>query len=425
MPLVSLPARMGDGGLARPIVKGLFVATCLLSVVSYYTTQQGMALYLSAWFSILAALGIQVSLVLVAWLIGFTRTRQPLLIAVYVITAIVSVAFSYVSLYTWFAAKERPATIQRRLYDVLGDAATKTEGVLTSAVSEQQKHVLALEELTQAEKTHGYIARAKDADPYLAGVREAVAREGQTYADNYREGAGTGVRYTAFDRYTRIAQQQLERMQNAERMLADFRGRLKPLDPTEQQLREFHKMYDGVPWTDVEAALHAPSFQRPEPPAYGEFVDKSVSGQEDLMIAFQELFAAPTNRHVFALALAAFIDIVVFLVAYASGPYFFGSAQQRWVAASAAMDALDDQVFVRNFLSKLVPHPRGMACAEAGALSTGEQQFCILLASRRLATPLEYDGRLYYLIDHGMHEHLLDTLAAPGLPLHASRMGTA
>ena len=33
--------------VTRPMVKGLFVTTCLLSVVSWYTTEQGMALYLS------------------------------------------------------------------------------------------------------------------------------------------------------------------------------------------------------------------------------------------------------------------------------------------------------------------------------------------------------------------------------------------
>src|SRR5437773_9636415 len=91
----------------RPIVAGLFVASCLLSVVSWYTTQQGMALYLSPWFSLLASLGVQSSLVLVAWLIGFNRSRQVLLVAVYAITAVVSIGFSYVSLYTWFSARER------------------------------------------------------------------------------------------------------------------------------------------------------------------------------------------------------------------------------------------------------------------------------------------------------------------------------
>src|SRR5678815_1693798 len=84
MPRVSL-------NVTRPIVKGLFVTTCLLSIVSWYTTQQGMALYLSVWFAFVASLGVQGALVFVAWLIGLTKSRRALLGAVYAITATVSI----------------------------------------------------------------------------------------------------------------------------------------------------------------------------------------------------------------------------------------------------------------------------------------------------------------------------------------------
>ena len=207
MAFLSADATGRPAALTRPLVLGLFLATCLLSIVSWYTTERGMALYLSTWFSLMASVGIQAALVLVAWLIGLTKARRALLIAVYVVTATVSVAFSYVSLYTWFSARERPAVIERRLYDQLNDVAGKAQATLAAAIGEGQKHVLALEELTAAERVHGFISRASDVDPYLQHVREAVAREAQTYADNYREGSGSGVRYSAFDRYTRMAQQ--------------------------------------------------------------------------------------------------------------------------------------------------------------------------------------------------------------------------
>jgi hypothetical protein len=40
------------------MVKALFVTTCPLSIVSWYTTEQGMALYLSVWFAVSASLGV-------------------------------------------------------------------------------------------------------------------------------------------------------------------------------------------------------------------------------------------------------------------------------------------------------------------------------------------------------------------------------
>jgi hypothetical protein len=170
------------------MVKGLFVTTCLLSVVSWYTTEQGMALYLSVWFALIASLGVQGALVFVAWLIGLTKSRRALLGAVYAITATVSIAFSYVSLYTWFSARERPATVERKLYDELNSASGRTQELLAAATTEAQKHLLALREMTDAEKTIGFISRAHDADPYLAQIREAVAKEAQTYSAAYPEG---------------------------------------------------------------------------------------------------------------------------------------------------------------------------------------------------------------------------------------------
>jgi hypothetical protein len=407
-------------GVTRPMVKALFVASCLLSIVSWYTTQQGMALYLSTWFSLLASLGIQTALVFVAWLIGFTKSKRSLLIAVYVITAAVSISFSYVSLFTWFSARERPMQVERRLYDQLNETADRTSQILASAIAEGQKHVAALTEMTSAEKANGYISRAEDADPYLARVREAVAREARTYSSNYREGSGEGLRYTAFDRYGELARQSVKRVEDSQRALTEFRARLKPLDPTDQQLRDFRQVYDAIPWTDVEDSLHASRLERPVIPDYANYVDRTASEQEDLLVAFQELFAAPTARHMFSLALAAFIDIVVFLLAYASGPYFFGTAEQRWFSAGAALDSRDEQVFVRDFLRKLRADPSGITRVEADSLSPGELQVCSLLVSKGLATAAEGDGRVVYLLGPEIHEQLLEVLVSPSFRARAS-----
>jgi hypothetical protein len=419
MPVTSL-SRGGAIALGRPLVASLFVSSALLSIVSWYTTQQGMALYLSPWLSLLASLGIQSALVLVAWLVGISEGRRGLLIAVYLVTASVSVAFSYVSLHTWFASRERPATIERALYDRLSAAAGRSQELLTAAVAEAQDHVLALEELTAAEKAHGHVSRARDQDPYLAGIRAAVAREAESYGTTYPEGQGSGLRYTAFERHAALARQTLARLSESQRAIASFRAALKPLDPTEQQLRGFRQVFDAVPWSDVREALHA-EIELPAMPAYSDFVDRSASGQEDLVIAFSELLTAPTSRHVLALTLAAFIDLVVFLLAYASGPFFFGAPETRWVAAAAALDARDEQVFVRGLLRKTTAGPQGLPRVEQDALSPGERQLCLVLGSRGLAASLVEDGRRSYLLDAAFHQRLVESLAERGLPLQAAK----
>src|SRR5439155_11791572 len=90
-----------------------FVASCLLATVSWYTTEQGMGLYLSTWLSLFASIGVQSALVFVAWRLGMSKAKKGVLLAVYAITFAISVSFSYVNLYTWFSARERPAEVQR------------------------------------------------------------------------------------------------------------------------------------------------------------------------------------------------------------------------------------------------------------------------------------------------------------------------
>jgi hypothetical protein len=412
-------------GFGRPIVQALFLASCLLSIVSFYTTQQGMSLYLTTWFSVLASLGIQISLVMVAWLIGFTRKSRGLLIAVYAITAIVSIAFSYVSLYTWFNARERPALLERALYDELIATAARTDQLLSQAIANGNRYVLALEEMTAAEKNIGHISRARDADPYLDRIRESVAREASTYGDNYPEGAGPGVRYTAFDRYTKLTRQTVSDLGNSRAAVKQFRTGLKPDTPTEAQLRQFHTTFDPIPWASVEQLLPGMKLERPLGPAYSRYVERSSSGQEDLIRAFDELISAPTGRHVFSLLLAAFIDLIVFLVAYAAGPYFYGNPEERWVAGGANLDSTDQQVFVRDLLAKLRPGRQGLPRVPVSDLTPGEHQVCLLLSAKGLVTTVEEEGALFYLFASDIHERLLESLAEQTLPLRAATRGAA
>jgi hypothetical protein len=410
---------------ASPLVNGLFAASAMLAIVSWYTTFEGMSLYLSKWFALLASVGVQSALLFVAWLIGFSKARRTQLIVVYGITALVSVAFSYVSLYRWFSERERPGIVRRQLYDKLSETAAKADATLASASAEARKHTLALEEMTQAEKTHGHISRAADSDPYLNKIRESVAREAQGVSGAYSEGAGTGVRYTAFERYARLARESQQSIDNARAAITAWRAATKPDEPAEKQLRTFHTAFDAVPWNEVNDALHSGRPEKPEIPALAEFVDQTSGGQEDLLLAFTELIAAPTPRHAFSFVLAAFIDIIIFLLAYASGPHLSGSPEQRMTAAAASLESLDGQVFLRDLLRKVSAAPGALARINRTDLSSGEQQFLLMLSARGQASQVDDPSGTYWLLDAATHESLLESLADRGLPLRASRAATA
>ena len=156
--------------------------------------------------------------------------------------------------------------------------------------------------------------------------------------------------------------------------------------------------------------------QRPPVPAFSDFLDKTATGQEDLLLGFTELITNPGGRHIFALALAPFIDVIVFLLAFSAGPHFAGPREQRWWTAAATLDDAHDQVFVRDFLRKLEPEPRGMPQVPLSSLPPGERQFCLVLAAQGKAA--QRAG--YYLLDEEIHEQMLESLNRRDMPLRAA-----
>jgi hypothetical protein len=139
------------------------------------------------------------------------------------------------------------------------------------------------------------------------------------------------------------------------------------------------------------------------------------------MIAFTELFTAPTGRHVLALALATFIDVIVFLLAYASGPFFFGAPELRWIAAAAALDAVGRAgVRARGCCARRRPARRApRAWTRRRSLrASGSCAWC----SWRAAWPRRpcRTASARYLLDAGFHQRLVESLAARGVALQAA-----
>lgn len=407
------------------LVPGLFVSSAMLSVVSWYTTFEGMALYLAGWFALLASVGVQLSLLLVAWLAGVQAKRRVQLMTVYAITAVVSIGFSYVSLYRWFSERERPAQVRRQVYDQLLESARVAEQNLASGLAEARRHASALDEMSASEGKFGHISRGADADPYLDGIRQAVAREAQAAGGAYREGSGEGVRYTAFARYARLSNESVRALESSLGAVATWREAAKPTDPVDKQLRTFRAAFDPIPWTTVSEALHGKALTTPETPSVASAVDQTSGGQEELLLAFTELLSAPTPRHVFSFALATFLDVIIFLVAFASGPQLAGAAEQRFADGAANMASMNRQVFLHGLLNKVTAAPGGLARLRDRELTAQEMQYLLLLTAEGRAEQSEDDAGIYWLLGQEAHAAMVDSLSVAQLPLQARRAATA
>jgi len=82
-------------------------------------------------------------------------------------------------------------------------------------------------------------------------------------------------------------------------------------------------------------------------------------------------------------------------------------------------------VFLRDLLRKVSAAPGALARINQTHLSSGEQQFLLMLAARGQASQVNDPAGPYWLLDAATHESLLESLADRGLPLRASRAATA
>jgi hypothetical protein len=94
-------------------------------------------------------------------------------------------------------------------------------------------------------------------------------------------------------------------------------------------------------------------------------------------------------------------------------------------AAAASLESLDGQVFLRDLLRKVSAAPGALARINRTDLSSGEQQFLLMLSARGQASQVDDPSGTYWLLDAATHESLLESLADRGLPLRASRAATA
>ena len=356
--------------VSRPMVKILFLASCLLAIVSWYTTFEGMRLYLSVWFSALASIGVQTALVLVAWLIGFSSSSGR--------------------------ANRRPIADRGLCHD--SDRIGRI--LVRQSVHLVQRARAAGRDRAQALRCGERIRGSSSDAAHVRDRRATEACAGAGRTDRGRENAWphlarTGCRSLSGEcscgcggrgphllrRTTRKVPAKASGIRRStatpssrgnRSVRCSYRSGNWPITwprasrsiPPRINCRRIGRSTIACPGATSSRRCTRAGFQKPAVPVYGDFVDRTVSGQEDLLVAFEELFTAPTPRHGLRCALAMFIDVVVFLLAFASGPYFFGADEHRWISGGAALEGIDQQIFTRDFLRKLTPGPRGMARVE-------------------------------------------------------------
>ncbi len=308
----------------------LLIAAIISAVVSFFTTALGLLHYLSFILALPLALAVQMGLFGLAWLIGFGQKRMRyLMIALYLVTMVFSVTFSYVFLQSELVEKVKPVEAQRKLFDDIRDKMTSFGNILNEGVNEGEFLSIKLQMWLQAEEEKGWATKTCEEETHCylqdvcSRVRGKIELWEEKFGRPYREGPGRELIHGSLNEEHQTAVQVYNRLQ-------DFRDNtwtqsdiLSEGLSNRDRLTRFDQLIAGIPKKDLEAAL-CREVILPASPQYEDYARDSTLREEKQLYAFNDLMDIlgggrsikrsdyPT---IFALGLAIFIDLFVLIVA--------------------------------------------------------------------------------------------------------------
>ena len=397
----------------------LLTASAIAATVSLLTTGLGLDRYVSRPLAWSLAIAVQLGLFGLAWLIGVGRERRPAwIVALYAVTMLFSVTFSYVTLQSELTSEIRPAEARRELFDETRSQLAETRRLVTEGRQQSESLELRLASWMSMERRDGWATRTCEVEDhcYLEATCDRIRRRIEQWeretGQTYREGPGEklifGTLTTEHDTLVQLGR----RLEASERTLIAGGGVLDDGLDNRERLRRLDTLLATVPVDDLEAVT-CQAITPPQAPAYGDHARDDASGEERPVYAFEDLAVLFEADHVwtredyptvFALALALFIDVFVLVVAlgaatvaqqsgvaWAEGaPPVFEQALQNdidgWLGVALA-DLGDDPGRRKSFLGELLTSLDFGRAGEARLVpgNAEQQRFGHLLVQARAA----------------------------------------
>ncbi len=308
----------------------LLAASLIAASVSLLTTGLGLNRYVSFPLAWSLALAVQLGLFGLAWLIGIGHDeRRGLISALYCVTMLFSVTFSYVTLQSEFTENIRPAEARRRLFDASRAHLSENTRLFSEGVRRSEELELRLRSWVDMERSSGWSTRTCEEEEhcYLRGVcdriRRRISRWEQESGRAYREGPGEQLIYGTLDTELGALRELGRRLGTYRDHLTNSNGVLASEIDNQERLRRLDGIRNQAPVADL-AAVSCREVSLPEPPAYGDHARDQTASQEAPVYAFSDLVAILSAEHqltredyptVFAFGLALFIDLFVLIVA--------------------------------------------------------------------------------------------------------------
>jgi len=308
----------------------LLISAIISAVVSFITTSFGLLHYLSFLLATPLALAVQMGLFGLAWLVGYGERRlRPLMIALYFLTMIFSVIFSYVFLQSELVERVKPLESQRQLFDDIRGRMLSFGNIINEGVNESEIITTRLKMWLDLEEDKGWATKTCEEEKHCylqdvcSRVRGKIDLWEEKFGQSYREGPGRELIHGALSEEYNTTVQVQNRLREFRDNVWSKSNVLSENIDNRQRLTLFDGIVAGVPKKDLESVL-CREVKLPEPPHYEDYARDAVAKEEKQVYAFEDLLDLFISDHrfqrsdyptVFALGLAIFIDLFVLIVA--------------------------------------------------------------------------------------------------------------
>lgn len=308
----------------------LLISAIIAAIVSFFTTAFGLLYYISFFLAIPLALAVQMGLFGLAWLVGFGYSHlRPMITALYFVTMVFSVIFSYVFLQSELVEKVKPRETQRMLFDDIRSKILSVEKNLNEGVNESEAISTRLNMWLKMEVERGWATKTCENEKHCyllevcKRVRGKIELWEKKFGRPYREGPGRELIYGALNEEYNVLVQIHNRLKKFRDEEWSNSNILSENIDNRQRLIYFDQLIGRVPKKDLEAIL-CREVDLPNAPKYEDYARDTAIKEEKQVYAFDDLIEVfepgrslkksdyPT---IFAFGLSIFIDLFVLIVA--------------------------------------------------------------------------------------------------------------
>lgn len=299
----------------------IYAGTCLLSILSFFTTYYGLRIILPMPLALAGSLGLQVAMLGTAWTLMLVRRHRGLYVIVFTVAASFSVFFSYVNFNTALQQDTRVTDARQRYTESARPVLSQYAATAQQAAYTGRYQMQRIEKLIQLEKERGWATVVDEGseDPYIQtiidGARRTVESWQQSKQTQYPQGAGEGIIVNYLESQRQRTQTTLFSVDSYVHRLDSLMLELKSTLPVDKQYELVNRAWVDFPTTEVGSLTNHTTELR-EPPEVSAFTERAKSLQESLGLVIADLLLL--NRlAVFALLLALSIDLIVIVLAFA------------------------------------------------------------------------------------------------------------